>query len=200
MKKFLTTILLTLIFTTVFGLETPPMRVLFVGDSLTCYSLGWQHQVATHFGNTYTNVSVGGKRLEWMKYRLDQQFKTDSAYSRVYIYGGCNDAFCLVDLKQSLKYTQMMVDSCNRRGIEPIVVLGFNPAKVTVKSVFDDATTKKSVARYVELQKMMTNELKNCKIIPVDTTITYADTGDGIHMGGNGHKKLAQWVIKHQNQ
>jgi hypothetical protein len=45
----------------------------------------------------------------------------------------------------------------------------------------------------------MTNELKNCKIIPVDTTITYADTGDGIHMGGNGHKKLAQCVIKHQN-
>jgi lysophospholipase L1-like esterase len=191
--------ILFLILTSFSFKSTPPMRVLFVGDSLTCNDYGWQYQVAKHCGNSYTNVSVGGKRLEWMKHRLDQQLKTDSLYSKVFIYGGCNDAFCYVDLKQSLKLTQMMVDTCNRRGIQPIVVLGFDPAKVTTKSVYDDATTRRCVARYVDLQKMMANELKNCKIIPVDSTIKYSDTWDGIHMSNTGHKKLAQWIINHLN-
>jgi lysophospholipase L1-like esterase len=196
MKKILLMLLFTVMFTTVFGSETPPMRILFIGDSLTCYTSGWQHQVATHFGKTYTNLSVGGKRLEWMKYRLDEHLKKDSIYSEVYIYGGCNDAFSYVNLQKSVEYTQMMVDSCNRRGIKPIVVIGYDPSRVTLKTVYDGATTKRSVDRYVELQKMM-KSLKNCKVIPMDTTVVYKDSGDGIHLGATGHRKFAEWVIKH---
>jgi hypothetical protein len=42
--------------------------------------------------------------------------------------------------------------------------------------------------------------LKNCKIIPEDTTVTFQDAGDGIHLGGNGQRKFANWVINHLNQ
>lgn len=177
--------------------KTPPLRVLFVGDSLTCYSSGWQHQVSKSLGNTYTNLSVGGKRLEWMKFTLDNHLKRDSMYSSVYIYGGCNDAFSYVDLRKSLKYTQDMVDTCNSRGIRPIVVLGWDPKRVMKKTVYGETVTIRARTRYVELQKIMLAELKNCKIIPVDTTVTFGDAGDGVHLGATGHRKFAQWVLNH---
>lgn len=197
MKNILIFLIFIFIVSLFYSYETPPLRVLFIGDSLTCYSGGWQHQVATNNGCQYTNLSVGGKRLEWMKFTLDNHLKKDNSYSHVFIYGGCNDAFSYVDLKKSVIWTQSMVDSCNKMGIIPVVILGYDPVKVTIKTIYDDDTTKRSRERYIELQKMMMNDLKNCKIIPVDTTVTYKDASDGIHLLASGHKKFSNWVITH---
>lgn len=177
--------------------ETPPQRMLFIGDSLTCYNLGWQHQVATQTGHAYTNLAVGGYIMGQMKYKMDDHLKKDALYSKAFIYGGCNDGFCLIDLKKSLNTTQAMVDTLNKRGIKPIVVIGFDAATVIKKSVYDDATTVKCRNRYAQLQQMMVDSLKNCKIIPFDPNFKYEDTADGIHFRASGHKKLADWVLKH---
>jgi lysophospholipase L1-like esterase len=183
--------------------STPPLRVLFIGDSLTCYTGGWQDQVCRYFGYQSVNRSVGGKITEWMRLTLNEHLKRDSAFTYCFIYGGCNDAYSYVNLQGAVNNIQMMVDSCNRRGIKPIVIVGYDPAKVSIKTVYDAATTKRCRERYVEFQKLMVHPetgLKNCKIIPKDTTVTFQDAGDGIHLGGNGQRKFANWVINHLNQ
>lgn len=192
--------LLAFVLLTSLSYKTPPRRVLYIGDSLTCAAGGWQDQVSKHFGYQSLNISKGGVRTDYMRSVLNTCFKTDSAFTRVFIYGGCNDAFSLVDLQKSVDNIQAMVDSCNRRGIEPVVIVGFNPAQVTTKTVYDEATTKRCVGRYIEFQKLMVKEktgLKNCIIIPMDTTMVYSDTGDGIHFAASGHRKFAKWVIEH---
>jgi len=194
MKKLL--ILLACILTLV-SFKTPPQRMLFIGDSLTCYKYGWQHQVATAKGNTYLNLAVGGTRLSQMKYSLDAQMKKDAIFTTAFIYGGCNDGFCFVNLEQSLKYTQDMVDTCNARGIKPVVVIGFDAEKVIKKTVYDEVITKRSRDRYALLQKMMKDKLRDCLVIPVNPNFYYEDTGDGIHFKGSGHKKMADWVLSH---
>ena len=192
--------LLAIVLLTSLTYKTPPRRVLYIGDSLTCATGGWQDQVSKHFGYQSLNLSKGGVRTDYMRSTLNTCFKTDSAFTRVFIYGGCNDAFSYVDLQGAVNNIQAMVDSCNRRGIEPIVIVGFNPAQVTTRTVYDAATTKRCVGRYIEFQKLMVKEktgLKNCKIIPMDTTMFYSDTWDGIHFAPSGHKKFSNWVIEH---
>lgn len=199
MKKFFL-FLLAIVLLTSLTYKTPPRRVLYIGDSLTCAAGGWQDQVSKHFGYQSLNLSKGGVRTDYMRSTLNTCFKTDSAFTRVFIYGGCNDAFSMVDLQGAVNNIQAMVDSCNRRGIEPIVIVGFNPAQVTTKTVYDAETTKRCVGRYIEFQKLMVKEktgLKNCKIIPMDTTMFYSDTGDGIHFAASGHRKFSKWVIEH---
>jgi hypothetical protein len=197
MKKLFIFLAITISIVLMTSFRTPPQRMLFVGDSLTCYSLGWQHQVATQTGHAYTNLAVGGYRMEQMKYKLDAHLKKDSIYSKAFIYGGCNDGFCYIDLNKSLKTTQAMVDSFNRRGIKPVVVIGFDASTVIKKTVYDEATTVRSRNRYAQLQKMMVDSLKNCQIIPYDPNFKYEDTADGIHFKASGHKKIADWVLKH---
>lgn len=198
MKKLFFFLLLSLSVVIMMSLtrRVPPQRALFMGDSLTCYSLGWQDQVSKQIGHSYTNLAKGGVRIDYMKNTMDAHLKKDSSYSKVFILGGCNDAFSLVNLQKSLDLTQAMVDSCNRRGIEPIVVIGFDAATVIKKTVYDEATTVKSRDRYAKLQKMMVDSLKNCKVIPHCPDFRYEDTSDGIHFLGSGHKKLADWVVK----
>ena len=192
--------LLAIVLLTSLTYKTPPRRVLYIGDSLTCAAGGWQDQVSKHFGYQSLNLSKGGVRTDYMRSTLNTCFKTDSAFTRVFIYGGCNDAFSMVDLQGAVNNIQAMVDSCNRRGIEPVVIVGFNPSQVTTKTVYDAETTKRCVGRYIEFQKLMVKEktgLKNCKIIPMDTTMVYSDTWDGIHFAPSGHKKFSNWVIEH---
>ena len=197
MKKVLF-IVLSIIFLTSF--DVPPVRVLYIGDSLTCAAGGWQDQVSKHFAYQSVNLAKGGVRTDYMKQVLLTQLKKDSAFNTVFILGGCNDAFSLVDLQGAVNNIQMMVDTCNSRGIRPVVIVGFNPAQVTTKTVYDEATTKRCVGRYIQFQKLMVDPktgLKNCHIIPMDTTMVYKDTWDGIHFAPSGHKKFSQWVINH---
>ena len=197
MKKI---VLLLLVVITLTSFSTPPMRVLFIGDSLTCYRGGWQDQVCKYFGFQSVNESKGGKRTEWMKDVLQNKLYHDENFTYVFIYGGCNDAYSYVNLQGTVNNIQTMVNLCNERGAKPIVIVGYDPARVSIKTTYDDVTTKRCRERYIELQKLMVHPetgLKNCKIIPKDTTVTFKDAGDGIHLGGNGQKKFATWVINH---
>jgi lysophospholipase L1-like esterase len=194
LKKFL---LLVAVLIAITSFKTPPQRMLFIGDSLTCYKYGWQHQVAVAKGNNYLNLAVSGTILSQMKTSLNAQMKKDAVFATAFIYGGCNDGFCYVDLDQSLKYTQMMVDTCNARGIKPVVVIGFDAEKVIKKTIYNEEITVRSRNRYALLQKKMKEQLKNCLIVPVNPNFYYEDTSDGIHFMGTGHKKMADWVLCH---
>ena len=174
--------------------DTPPLRALFIGDSLTCYANGWQQQLSEKYDYQYTNISSGGKRTLWMVNTLTNHLNKDDNYSNVFIYGGCNDAFSYVDLQSTVNNIQKMVDLCNSRRIKPYVIIGYNPAKVILKTPYSNEITKRSRERYIELQKLM-NGLRNCVIIPMDTTVTYSDSEDGVHLKGSGHRKFGNWVI-----
>lgn len=190
-------LLLSVVLLTSFS--TPPLRVLYIGDSLTCLRGGWQDVVSKHFGYQSLNLASGGKRTEWMRNTLNEVLKKDSSFSYVFIYGGCNDAFAYVNLQGAVNNVQTMVDSCNRRGIKPVVIVGYDPNKVMIKTVYGDEITIRARSRYNEFQKLLIHPetgVKNCVIIPKDTTVTFKDAGDGVHVNAYGQKKFADWVIK----
>jgi hypothetical protein len=89
-----------------------------------------------------------------------------------------------------------MVDLGNLYEMEVIVIVGYDPNKVIRKTVYTNNVTKVCRDRYVKLQKKMQERLLGCKIIPMDTTVTYQDSGDGIHLKSSGHKKFSSWVLK----
>ena len=63
-------------------------KILFVGDSLTAYSGGWQHQVSRMLHARNTNISKGGKRTKWMVKELSKHSDNTEGYTKVIIYGG----------------------------------------------------------------------------------------------------------------
>ena len=54
MKKVFLFLMCFVLFT---SFSTPPLRVLFIGDSLTCLSGGWQDVVSKHYGYQSVNKS-----------------------------------------------------------------------------------------------------------------------------------------------
>lgn len=191
MKKILIILLSLLLFS-----YTNPKKVLYIGDSLTCYKGGWQDQVSKEFGYSGTNISKGGKRTSWMLTTLKEHLKNNSNYDKVFIYGGCNDAYSHVTLTSAVANTQEMVDLCLKYKIEPIVIIGYDPNLVQTKTPYDAKTTKFHRDRYVDLQKLMVKHLVNCKIIKMDTTVTRKDSDDGLHLKASGHKKFSNWVVE----
>lgn len=171
-------------------------RLLFVGDSLTCYSGGWQHVVSKQLGLEYDNISKGGKRTDWMEKRLREHLSNNSDYGTVVIYGGINDSFAYSQPNLTIRNIQRMVDLCNEKKIKPVVIVGYDPSKVIFKTVYSDKVTEFHRKRYINLQNRIQNEIKNCKIIPIETTIDRTDSGDGIHLKSSGHKKFYKWVLK----
>lgn len=191
-SKFFTLLLLTILLTSFKAGE----RVLFIGDSLTCYAGGWQDQVSAARGYQRVNISKGGKRTAWMLSTLDSHLMKDHNYDKVFIYGGCNDAFSYVNLTQAVGNIQQMVFMCKFYGIEPYVIVGYDPERVMTKTVYADSVTKFHRSRYDTLQKLMLG-LEDCTIVPMDTTVNHSDSGDGIHLGARGHKKFSSWVLSH---
>ena len=171
-------------------------RLLFVGDSLTCYSGGWQHVVSKQLGLEYDNISKGGKRTDWMEKKLREHLSNNSDYGTVVIYGGINDSFAYSQPNLTIRNIQRMVDLCNEKKIKPVVIVGYDPSKVIFKTVYSDKVTEFHRKRYINLQNRIQNEIKNCKIIPIETTIDRTDSGDGIHLKSSGHKKFYKWVLK----
>jgi hypothetical protein len=171
-------------------------RLLFVGDSLTCYSGGWQHVVSKQLGLEYDNISKGGKRTDWMEKKLREHLSNNSDYGTVVIYGGINDSFAYSHPNLTIKNIQRMVDLCNEKKIKPVVIVGYDPSKVNFKTVYSDKVTEFHRKRYIDLQKRIETEVKNCKIIPMEPTIDRTDSGDGIHLKSSGHRKFYKWVLK----
>ena len=87
-------------------------KILFVGDSLTAYRGGWQHQVARMLHAKYDNISKGGKRTKWMVNELNKLSDNSRGYTKVIIYGGINDSFSSVKEDETIENIQDMVYTC----------------------------------------------------------------------------------------
>jgi lysophospholipase L1-like esterase len=177
----------------------PEQKILFVGDSLTAYRGGWQHQVARMRHATHDNISKGGKRTKWMleqmkKYPVDRY--EYSPYNEIYIYGGINDSFSYVSEDETIRNIQEMVYIAKKMGALPIVIIGYNPKQVIQMTGYSTEVETRCRNRYIKLQQRMMKELKWCEIIPMDTTINRTDSDDGIHLNSKGHKKFTNWVLK----
>ena len=174
---------------------TKPKRILFIGDSLTCYEGGWQHQFAKGLGREYVNISKGGKRTDWMFKRLHDQFTMFSNYEMVVIYGGINDAFSYVPVSRVVTNIQNMVDECIYYDIPVVVVLGYSPSKVLKRGPYSEAIMSRARNRYSEIQLKLKNQLVRCDVLPVDTTVDRSDSDDGVHLRASGHRKFAKAML-----
>jgi lysophospholipase L1-like esterase len=186
---------LVLLLALLFPSFTKPKRILFIGDSLTCYSGGWQHQFAKGLGREYVNLSSGGKRTDWMYKRLHDQLSTYSDYDMVVIYGGVNDAFSSVPLSKVTNNIQNMIDECIYYDIPVVVISGYSSNKILKRGPYSETIMSRARNRYDAIQKNINNKLMRCDVIPVDTTIDRSDSGDGIHLKASGHRKFAKFVL-----
>jgi lysophospholipase L1-like esterase len=173
----------------------PTKRILFIGDSLTCYTGGWQHQFAKGLGYEYTNISSVGKRTDWMLKTLRQHFYTHPKYDLVVIYGGVNDAFASVSPSKVVYNIQEMVYECETHNIESVVILGYSPNKILKNGPYSESIMTRARNRYSIIQSKLDEELVACLVIPVDTTINRSDSGDGIHLKASGHRKFAKFML-----
>jgi hypothetical protein len=170
-------------------------RILYVGDSLTCYAGGWQSTVAKGLDMKFHNLSKGGKRTKWMLSTLESYLKKNEFHSTLIIYGGINDSFAMTSETETLNNIQSMVDLGNLYEMEVIVIVGYNPEKVIKNTVYDDATTTRCRNRYIKLQKKIQERIIGCRIVSMDNTVDRSDSDDGIHLKASGHKKFAKHVL-----
>jgi lysophospholipase L1-like esterase len=188
-----------LAFALLFPSFNKPKRILFIGDSLTCYAGGWQDQFAKGLGYEYFNISSGGKRTSWMFKRLQDQLSTYSDYEMVVIYGGINDAFSYVDLTSVTDNIQNMVDECIYYDIPVVVVSGYSPDKVLMRGPYPEKIMKRARDRYYIIQSRLKTRLMRCDVLPVDTTVNRSDSHDGIHLKVSGHRKFAKFLLANMN-
>ena len=188
--------LLLLLGLTLSSFTNEPDKILFVGDSLTAYSGGWQHQMSRMLHAKYTNISKGGKRTKWMVNELKKHADNSAGYTKVVIYGGINDSFSSVKEDDTIDNIINMVYIAKEMGAEPIVVVGYNPEKVNVLTPYSTEIETKCRNRYIKLQKRIQKDITMCNVIPMENTIIRADSDDGIHLNSKGHQKFYKWVVK----
>ena len=170
-------------------------RILFVGDSLTAYSGGWQHQLGRMLQIKYDNISKGGKRTKWMLSQLKQYSHKTDRYTKVIIYGGINDSFSSVREDDTIENIQKMVDIVWTMGAEPIVIVGYNPTMVISETSYPNDVETRCRNRYISLQKRIQTDITGARIVPMTDKINRTDSGDGIHLWGQGHRKFMNWVL-----
>jgi lysophospholipase L1-like esterase len=188
--------LLLLLGLTLSSFKNEPDKILFVGDSLTAYSGGWQHQMSRMLHAKYTNISKGGKRTKWMVNELKKYSDNSAGYTKVVIYGGINDSFSSVKEDDTIDNIINMVYIAKEMGAEPIVVVGYNPQKVNVRTMYSNEIETKCRNRYIKLQKRIQKDITMCNVIPMENTIDRTDSDDGIHLKASGHQKFYKWVVK----
>ena len=188
--------LLLLLGMTLSAFQNEPDKILFVGDSLTAYSGGWQHQMSRMLHAKYTNISKGGKRTKWMVNELKKHANNSAGYTKVVIYGGINDSFSSVKEDDTIDNIINMVYIAKEMGAEPIVVVGYNPQKVNVGTIYSNEIETKCRNRYIKLQKRIQKDITMCNVIPMENTIDRSDSDDGIHLKASGHQKFYKWVVK----
>jgi lysophospholipase L1-like esterase len=171
-------------------------KILFVGDSLTAYRGGWQHQVARMLHVKHDNISKGGKRTKWMVNELNKLSDNSQGYTKVIIYGGINDSFSSVKEDETIENIQDMVYTAKEMGAEPIVIVGYNADKVNRNTIYSNEVETKCRDRYIRLQKRIQRDIRGCNVIPIDNTIDRSDSDDGIHLKASGHRKFSSWVLK----
>ena len=170
-------------------------KVLFIGDSHTSYSLGWQDRLCRRTGMTYLNTSVGGKTTTWMKGIALSSIHSGLDYCL--IWGGANDMAGTTKPALAVKNVQYIVDLCRAKGVKAIVLTGFNP-KTCVDVTGRGQVWQKYPGRYVVFQKMLQDSIVGAKVIK-SHFISRADQdcGDFIcHMAASGHRKMADSIMK----
>jgi lysophospholipase L1-like esterase len=170
-------------------------RILFVGDSLTCYQGGWQSTVAKGLDMKFDNISKGGKRTKWMLSTLQSYLERNEFHSTLIIYGGINDSFAMTNENETINNIQSMVNLGQQYEMEVIVIVGYNPEKVNVRTTYDEATTTRCRNRYIKLQKKIQERIVGCRIVSMDNTVDRSDSDDGIHLKASGHRKFAKHVL-----
>ena len=170
-------------------------KVLFIGDSHTAYSNGWQDRLCRRTGMTYLNTSVGGKTTTWMKGIASSSIHSGLNYC--FIWGGANDMAGTIKPSLAVKNVQYIVDLCRAKGVKAIVLTGFNP-KTCIDVTGRGQVWQKYPGRYVVFQKMLQDSIVGAKVIK-SHFISRADKdcGDFIcHMNGSGHRKMADSIIR----
>lgn len=178
------------------GFVQSEQKILFVGDSLTAYRGGWQHQVARMLHVKHDNISKAGKRTKWMKNELNKISDNSQGYTKVIIYGGINDSFSSVKEEETIENIQYMVYTAKEMGAEPIVIVGYNPERVITLTMYSKEVEAKCRDRYIKLQKRIQRDIRGCNVIPIENSIYRIDSDDGIHLKASGHRKFSNWVLK----
>ena len=166
--------------------------VLFIGDSHTAYSNGWQDRLCRRTGMTYLNTAVGGKQTSWMVEEARQ--KVTGYFDYCFIYGGANDMAGNRSPMKSVKNIQTIVNLCNKTHVKPIVVTGFDP--VTCIDVRGRDVYRGYPQRYARFQQLLIDSIKGATVIKTHY-ISRTDCGDFLcHMAASGHRKMADSIIK----
>ena len=187
-------------------------KILFVGDShtsLTTESLenskqyrgtGWQSYLAKIYGFKEINISEGGRASKYMMAKFLTYLKTHSNPDVCFFYLGANDAFSPVTNQQVINNLQLMIDTCNEKGIIPVVISGYNSRKVIVNNPrlkpFGTNTQKglwdMGEKRYQ--QQLMFGELKNAIVVPIFENVLPTDASDGLHLGQKKQQQFAEFI------
>ena len=170
-------------------------KALFIGDSHTSYSHGWQDRLCRKTGMTYLNTSVGGKTTTWMKGVALNSVHSGLDYC--FIWGGANDMAGTIKPALAVKNVQFIVDICRAKGVKAIVLTGFNP-KTCIDVTGRSQAWQKYPRRYVVFQKMLQDSIVGAKVIKSHfISRSDRDCGDFLcHMSASGHRKMADSIIK----
>ena len=167
-------------------------KVLFIGDSHTSYSHGWQDRLCKRAGMTYLNTAVGGKQTSWMVGEARQ--KITNYFDYCFIYGGANDMAGNRSPMKSVKNVQIIVDLCIKAHVKPIVVTGFDP--ITCIDVRGRDVYRGYPQRYARFQQLLVDSIKGATVVKTHY-ISRTDCGDFLcHMAASGHRKMADSIIK----
>ena len=188
-----------------------PKNILIVGDSqsaildnsgkkITFTYPNILKQTLEPQGYTIDVLASIGKQTQWMKDNLPNQLAKNK-YDRVYIYGGGNDVSSGTNLSTTLSNYQSMVDMVKNNGADAFIILGYNIDK------FADYK-KMPITPYIKrkedwlpiiekrklLQKSLPTSIKGASFVPVYDL--GARTVDGIHPNAEGHKIVAENILK----
>ena len=167
-------------------------KVLFIGDSHTAYSNGWQDRLCRRTGMTYLNTAVGGKQTQWMVGEARQ--KITNYFDYCFIYGGANDMAGNRSPMKSVKNVQIIVDLCIKAHVKPIVVTGFDP--ITCIDVRGRDVYRGYPQRYARFQQLLVDSIRGATVVKTHY-ISRTDCGDFLcHMAASGHRKMADSIIK----
>ena len=165
-------------------------HALFIGDSHTAnFQNGWQTQLCKATGLKQENASQIGKTTYWMLnmavYKLGKQF------DYCFVYGGANDMYGDIAASEAVDNIRGIARICKKLGIKCVVLIGFDPVLCT------RTPNKGYPYRYAEFQRMLMSQNMEGAIIVDTRVVDRRDCWDGLcHMNPEGHKKIAERVIK----
>lgn len=172
-------------------LDIKGKSAIFIGDSYTANHIyGWQIILGKKTGLNIYNISEVGKQSLWMVNKIRENIKPN--YNYCFIYGGMNDIYGSKNPYYIVKNIQKIIDICNSKKVQPVVIIGFNAEKCIQSPKGKEIYPK----LYTQYQKILMDNIKYAIII--DTrVINRQDCGDWLcHLNKNGHIKIANAVIK----